>query len=338
MWSRILFGSVLTAQLVAYLASDRAIFADQPAVESSQPLFVREKTIRLEVIQGRLRILGVRGPQSRNFQHGDPDSDVRESLTIHTGAEDLVVRYESITPARKLLLSQDMRKRFVIEREVTSGATTLRTSFKQGADGHCELILPGDAQKLVCRGGIWHFSVLYPEAFRNDLAPILDELRPQWDLLTTAAKVRENLVRLEVGEYHKKIVAWATWTTDLSSEDFAVRQAADRGLRNSGPEVLGFLEQQLGQDLEKEQRARLQRIAKQLIPPTADTPELISSWLEQDPQIWVSLLTQGNIEEQRVAKQRLESMLGEQVRYDASASAAERQAMLRRLEGRIRSH
>lgn len=335
MWTRILFGSVLTAQLVAWLASDSAIFADEKPSESQPLLFAADKSIRLEIIQGRLRVIGLRGPQNRNVQRGDENADAKETLSIHAGVEDLVVRYELNTLQRRMLLSQDMRQRFVLENEVIQGATSARLMLKQWPDGRCEFSTSVSEHKLTCRGGIWHFSVLYPEVFYGQVLPLLEELHPNWQLQVQAMRVRENLARPFTGELRAKQEDWQNWVSDLTSDDFTVRQAADRGLRGSGPEVLGFLEHAMQRKLEKEQKARIQHIAKQLAPPSADHPELASRWLEQDPQIWLSLLSQGTPEEQRIAQVRLEAMLGEKLRFDATASATERQAALRKIENRL---
>lgn len=335
MWTRILFGSVLTAQLVAWLASDSDIFADEKPSEPQPLLLASEKTIRLEIIQGRLRVVGLRGPQNRNLQRGDEHTEARETLSIHTGADDLVVRYELNTLQRRMLLSQDMRQRFVLENEVIRGAETARLTLKQWPDGRCEFSTSGSESKLTCRGGIWHFSVLYPEVFYGQVLPLLEELHPNWQLQVQAMRVREHLSRPFTEELRAKQENWQNWVSDLTSDDFTVRQAADRGLRNSGPEVLGYLDFVMHRNLEKEQKARIQHIAKQLAPPSADHPELASRWLEQDSQIWISLLGQGTPEEQRIAQLRLEAMLGEKVRFDATASATERQAALRKIESRL---
>ncbi len=335
MWSRILFGSALSAQLLVFLASGGAILADEPTSEVSTPLFLREKTLRIEVIQGRVQIISVRGAQNRTMQKGSPDADVRETLSLQAGPDELMVRFESVLPERRLLLGQAEHKSFLLEREGFQVGKTTHFHFEQREDGRCEVSFDGLEKPLVCAGGLWHLAILHPQVFHEQVVPVLEELSPDWGLAAQAMEVRKQLVRTAKTNNAVKTEEWSQWTNDLASDNFATRQAADRGLRTAGPQVLGFLGQMQKMDLQSEQKARLKRIAKQLVPPLPDSPELVVAWLEHDPQIWLALLAGSPDEEQLAAKQRLELIGGEPVRFDASAPADVRQAQLRRLERRF---
>lgn len=334
MWSRILFGSALSAQLLVVLASGGAIFADEPAAEVSKPLFLREKTIRIEVIHGRVQVRSVRGAQNRTMQKGSPDAEVRESLSLMAAPDELMVRFESVLPERRILLTQ-AEGIFTLEREGFAVGKTSHFQFQQRADGRCEVLADGMEKPLVCHGGLWHLSLLHPQLFQEQVVPALEELSPDWKLLAQAQAMRSHLIHLGEQDDRTQIEAWSQWTTDLSSEQFAVRQAADRALREAGPPVLGFLEQMEKTELQPEQKARLKRIYKQVSPPVADTPELAAIWLEHDPHVWVTLLGSSNDIEQLVARKRLETISGDVVRYDATASAEVKQMQLRKLERRF---
>jgi hypothetical protein len=116
---------------------------------------------------------------------------------------------------------------------------------------------------------------------------------------------------------------WSTLVEQLGDERFAVREAADRHLRDAGRAIVVFLERLDRNRLDAEQDYRIRRILQSLSSGKGadDTVERAAAWLSGDPEIWWALMRRDAEPTRRVAAKRLESLLGRPLAFDPAAPA-----------------
>jgi hypothetical protein len=157
---------------------------------------------------------------------------------------------------------------------------------------------------------------------------MLSELRPHWRLAEQAAEVEAALVAQAGADTHAERRQWQAWVTELASDSFASRQAADLALRQAGQSVLAFLRQQHPDELDPEQRRRIRGILADVCDGSPDSPERVAGWMLDDKAIWLTLLGRGGLEQRIAAAEHLSKLCRRSLPFDPSASPESRQAQL----------
>ena len=122
---------------------------------------------------------------------------------------------------------------------------------------------------------------------------------------------------------------------DLASDEFNVRQGAERQLRSAGLAVIPYLETLDPQKLDFEQATRIARIIDSRTDVDEDTPEVTGNRLMTDRQIWLALAERPRLSVRRAAAQELAFLLNEPVRFDPDATVETRRDQLAALRKRI---
>ena len=330
MWGRIAFVSVLGWLMLQPVPA----FSQGKPTPAAISLWQQQKIVRPEIISGRLQIMQLRQGQSRTFQAGDPEGGNWQSLKIISlGAGLITVQSEAVEPGERTSLALDERNNLVLTRESATETFTWRQSAK--GDLSFELAVGRTAPRRQTAVNLWQFALTEPQLFETKLVPLLETIRPDWQLIETAQAVRQKLLQTShVAELNER-QQWSQWVAELASDDFKTRQAADLSLRDLGLPVIRFLERSAKSELEPEQRKRISRMVQALTEPKAYVPEIVAEWFVDEPAIWLALLQSEIPSEQATAKEHLANLLGQPVLFDSLASASDRRQQVARLKKQL---
>ncbi|MGD9645485.1 MAG: hypothetical protein AB7U73_07220 [Pirellulales bacterium] len=204
------------------------------------------------------------------------------------------------------------------------GETKIATmEFNQPNTGDLELTVGSGAERTSVRGAtLWHLLLAKPELCREHLVPLLENLRPGWGLSRMAEQIEDSLCAAAKEQRVPDRARVARLVAQLGDDRFALRQAADAALRESGAEVLPYLQSLDPLNLDAEQRFRVRRIIASLAgDSTSDRPDQVVNWLAADARIWLALLDRDDAARRQLAAGQLTRVLGRPVNFDPLAPA-----------------
>ncbi|MCA9099751.1 MAG: hypothetical protein R3C10_08580 [Pirellulales bacterium] len=299
---------------------------------------------RLDVGIEAGRIVALSAPTNRLHQ---PGSDEKESLRIQAEDGETLMRYELLDEEDHVLVDIGAGSSVTIDRDPGRGTAFAPVHFEQfaaalasgyqptppAADDQrsgVELVIGRTDGKLaVSAPGIWSLLVVEPELCREHLNPLLEVLHTGWRLEQQAASVEEQLVLMVQAGDLEVTAYWDDLVTRLADESFAVRRRADRLLRQAGVDVLPYLHAVDVSRLDAEQRMRIREVTRSLSEDVeADTPRLAAWQLVDDVSVWLALMERGSVAARAAAHQRLETLLGRKIDFDAAAEADERREIV----------
>jgi hypothetical protein len=290
--------------------------------------------IGLAIVSGR--VVNPAGWHFGNNSSTSSDDTTREEISFSGGGASGSLRYRRVSPQEDLSLDMNAEGRLHFlhhEKEDAAGPV----EFVQAPGEPLTLSIgPPDHQQVYRAATLWHLAVTQPEACRRHVYPVLEALRPQWQLARTAAQVEARLLRLSADAERDQRRQWADLVAQLADDRFAKREAADRGLRAGGIAALAYLEQLDLRRLEAEQQFRIRRMLKSTERQrTEDTPEQAAGLLADDPSVWLALLARPDPPTRRTAAQRLSAILGSPVQVDPAADPASQKQARDALRARI---
>ena len=184
--------------------------------------------------------------------------------------------------------------------------------------------------------------MIEPKICQSHVYPVLDLLRPQWQIGRKAAQIEAALVKHAADDRPKDRQQWAELVKDLGGDQPAKRDAAERRLRAGGAAALAYLQQLDPADLNAEQQVRIRRVLRahprkkvESQPKGDDTPEQAARLLAGDPSIWLALLSRPDAAARHAAAKRLETLLGRPIEVDPAAEPASQKAARDALRARI---
>ncbi|ADB16872.1 hypothetical protein Psta_2201 [Pirellula staleyi DSM 6068] len=336
MWSRIVVafsGLAIAAEILG--AADilggglgvlRQAEAQSPAAsmpvlasDSRYALLLHDHWLRMEVIGGQLTLINGRCGNSRTAAVGTEHDAVRQNLAIQLHPNLVVVHFESHADGDIVSVDSDREKRLVIERR-EAGADEPLLLYRQETSGKVELVVRESGEKQVYTApSFWHLLLSHEEVATEQLIPLLEAMRPHWQLAEQVRKLRRHMVSMAGSSELAAREQWLLWVKDLASNDFPTRQLADRKLRSAGQAVISVLSRIPSGELDAEQRRRIRTIISDLRDQAHDTPERVASWMIDDPTAWISLLDSDQTLERRHASEQLTLLLGEVVSFDPLA-------------------
>lgn len=294
----------------------------------SANLAVHLQRVQVEVIGGRIWILSRSqgGTITSTSQRGGREERLR--LSLHTGIP--AIEYSLSSEMMDLTISARDGQYVHVVREPKEGATIERLEFLQAPGEAVKLTLGRDPEKKTFQApSLWHLLLEEPAICREQLIPLLELLRPNWQLAATASELETELSSLALQRSHGRRAIWNQWVARLGSDSFAQRERADRALRQAGPAILGYLHGIELDRLDAEQRFRIRRIIAAISSREAeDTPQIASRRLVADPRVWLALLKRPELPARRLATEQLARLLDRTIPFDPSADAATRQAQL----------
>ena len=168
---------------------------------------------------------------------------------------------------------------------------------------------------------IWRLLITQPKECQQHLLPLLEMLRPDWNLVDTAARVEQKLLQDATGDGVSNRARWAALVTQLGDESFAKREAADRALRTGNAGAVSYLRQLDVNRLDTEQQFRVGRIIEAMTVQNGDdSVEQAAAALAADPMVWCALLARSELSTRQTAARELVRLLGEPITVDPAAA------------------
>lgn len=323
----------LALLMVAFSAHPQWVAAEPP-LQMNPGLANQLRYFQLAVVSGRIAI---NSPHSgRRMEAKHRDANRQESLTLTLAAAYSAIHYELSMPESQLTIEIN-GDGVAIRRQVGTQASQLPLDFDQPASGPLTLAVGPEEDRRVFRAAtLWHLFLAEPDLCRNELAPLLQLLRPDWSLAETATRIEEALLRSAEARRTPDRDAWLSLVQDLSDPKYSRRQAAARKLRNYGSEILPFLTTLDRRKLDAEQWYRVRTLIASLAGGNEyDVPERTAPWLAGDPRVWHWLIARDEASKRKLAAEQLGRLLGGRLEYDPAAEPEVRQAQWERLKERV---
>ena len=323
------------AGVAAALLWSSPVFAEAPSSTSALARMTQSGWLQFEVVSGRIVLSGSR---SGSISTGSSSSGSNEKLSIRFSNSQRSLSYERSTPKEQLVVEITSSSRVSIRRNGKDDADVVPVHFTQVPDEPISLALGADERVAVYRAPtLWHLLIMQPEECQEHLLPLLQLLRPDWQLAETAAAMETALLRAASVGHLPDRTRWNRLVEQLADQRFARREAADRELRSAGPVVLGYLRELDFSRLDAEQQFRVRRIIRSLSTQAGgDTAEQFVAQLVSDPEIWLAMLSRREQSTRRLAARQLGVILDRTVPFDPTADPATRQEQIEQLRARIR--
>lgn len=260
-----------------------------------------------------------------------------ETITFRGNGVTGSLSYRRMSPEHHFSLGVDSEGLFHFRRN--GKATTkdcMSVDFTQPQSGPISLTIELEGRRQVFQAStLWHLLIAEPEACRQHVIPIMETLRPHWQLSQTVAAVEAELLKMADGNRVDRR-QWAALVQQLGDGRFSKREAADRQLRDCGAFAIGYLTQLDFSRLDAEQQFRVRRIVKSIsLHATDDSPEQVAASLAEDPEIWLALLTRPEESTRRMAVRQLAAILGESIPVDPGVDPARQRSEREQLRVKI---
>jgi hypothetical protein len=317
----------------ALLAPSRCPAEDVPPITPSKINAARLRWIQYTMVAGRVAVSSVY--QGTQMTHTAPQVDGRrERLQIQINPGQINLRFELIGPADELLIELIGSNQLSIRRTRPKDDYTLR--FEQSAGEPLMLVVEeSDSRRAIEAESFWHLYLAEPQLVRRHLIPLLEILRPSWQLASLGASVEDALVGRALTPRQPPGQRWAQLVADLASPSFARRETAQRELAGAGPVVVPYLQNLDRNQLDAEQASRVRAIVESLSAVNEDTRDRIATWLAGDSQVWLSLMERPEMAKRRVAAVQLAVLEGTAIEFDPTGDEPRRQAEIERLRNRL---
>lgn len=328
--------------ILATLCACMIVVASFHTAHAAEPLamppqFARMvQLVQFEVSGGRL----ISFPQRIGHRTNQvvEEEGIRYELKIDSRPPLSSVTYQVTAPDFELRITADGGDHFLIERTATAASPegsepVVPLSFEQTRGNQLKFTLgAGTKERTIRVSSIWHLMLAEPDAFDNELVPLLQVLRPNWDLASLSDEIEHALLHQATLNRVNQQEHWSRLVNDLANDKFAIREAADRQLREAGPAVLPLLRRLDPKGLDAEQRFRTRRIVNALsAAESVDTADSVVAWLASDPATWLALLKRENESLRSSAAKQLQLLLGHPIDFDPAAEESIRQAQIERL-------
>jgi len=267
---------------------------------------------------------------TRNFDMQGRQGDVHERLAIEFAEATLSLDYSLSTPACNYAIRVVDSREVIVRVDPSAGAEQSAILLVQGKSGAVELkIGSGESSRHIKSNSLWHVILAEPEIARQNLIPLLELLRPGWQLLKTAQDIEGRLASWSAPVSAIDAKAIGDLVDLLGNDSFSVREETQRRLVAMGPPVAPWLRSYGVERLDAEQRTRLRLILDTLGGvEEEDTPRGAAGWMASDPITWQLFLRRDDIKQRKLAHERLEKLLGREIPFDPAADESERAKQL----------
>lgn len=300
--------------------------------ELAQPL----RYVRFSVVQGMIEGFVPQSDRNTTLTANRNQRQERLAMVYVDGLP--TIEYSQSAPELKLTLEMQEGRTLRIELTPTDAAQTA-VLFTQDAETQLTLTLTTAGAVTSYRAPtLWRLWLTQPKVCGQYLAPLLGILRPDWDALPQLVeRIEQALIRSSSARRSHDRGRWSQWATDLANPEFAVREAADRELRQSGQAVLPFLKSLDRKRLDAEQRFRIRLILDALSGNYEDdTPANVAAWLASDPAAWLAMLDRTDTSIRQTALEQLQQLLpDEAIEFDPLAEDAVRKEQLEQLRTQL---
>lgn len=232
----------------------------------------------------------------------DLPADTLRTLTIslERGLPNLVL-YRSTATERWMI---EARGNGRCKIHYTNSSEGYALTWDQPASGMIKIDLENQGEKQSHSAlSVWHLRFEEPDFCTQHLFPMLLKLEPNWNLELVAKETEkrmEEVLQIEPQISERKI---QELMQEFSSNNASTRDKAHRELRALGLAILTPLMMVDAEQLELEQRLRIERLVQTMKPTTDDTPNRLAAWLAGDYAVCqrVASKLEGDAKKQGVA-------------------------------------
>lgn len=332
-----LTGRVFTALLmVSGFVAGRGASADEP-FRMTPALAAQLSGLECRVVGGRIRLTSRQaGGQMSSSTRGG--GRVQERLVLDLSSSFPRLDYQAISPDLRLKIAFSAGEDITIFRGPGDSNAPPTIEFRQQPDGPVTLAWRlGDESGSRREPTFWHLWMAEPALCLEELTPLLQLVRPHWNLEDHGGAIEAALLNAARQSWSDNWPRWTELVAQLADDRFSRRQAADRELRAAGLPVVPFLQGLETARLEPEQRTRIRRILAGLTRfDDEDSPDRVAIWLVGDPRIWLTLLTRDDPAMRRTAATELSELLERPIEFDPDGEPEKRREQLSQLRNELR--
>jgi hypothetical protein len=323
------------AAILAVTASLGARPAMAQVAAPAIPTMFQHKWFQIALESGRIAFVSSRvGGMSTN----SATPDRKERLSVQNNGASQALDYELATKQEKLVVQMSTSGQATLRRTPEGDSRVIPVEYQQSPREPIRVTIgPPDAPQKFEAANLWHLALREPELAKRHLFPLLQILKPEWSLEKTAAEIEAALVAAAASLERPDTAKWAALVRNLGDERFAVRESADRQLREAGRSIVVYLERLDRGRLEPEQDYRIRRILQTLSSGRGadETPERAASWLSGDPTTWWLLMRREPETTRRLAAKRLELAVGHTIQFDPAAPPGVREQQLEQIKAQL---
>lgn len=242
-----------------------------------------------------------------------------ERLSMRADGDFTVIQYQCKSAEEDFFFEVRENVRFTLRR--ASKSEGCEVELRQIPEAPLEATFVRDGrQEHFQAHSLWHLLISQKDLSLQLLVPVLDRLRPGWNLADKAQQVEDEVLRTVTPEHQQNRRRWADLVRQLADDRFSRREAADRELRSAGGGVMAYLDRLDFRRLEPEQQVRIRSILGSLMRDSDDdTPEQVAATLVNDPSIWLAFLGRPDVSVRRTAARQLEASLHKPLPLDPDA-------------------
>lgn len=300
----------------------------------SKTMRSQSRYLRFAVVDGRVRLQWTRLVQMNSSSSSD---SMKESFRVRNQNGRLHLTYERTAKDESLKVSVSGDGDAVsISRAPRGQSAIVPVEYRQDPREKITFSVgDGDRKQTFSADGLWQLLIIRRKECEEHLLPLLEVLRPDWEIAETAAGIEVKLLH-GASEKIAKRRRWDSLVEQLGDERFAKREAADRTLRADGSAAIGYLRQLDFDRLDAEQQFRIRRILEALDEEDKDdSAEEVAERLAGDSAVWLALLARPEPESRKTAARQLTLLLGGPIDVDPAADPDTQKQQREQLRARI---
>ena len=296
------------------------------------------------VLDGRLAVSAVSDSQGAISL-----GNVRQHFTISQTQNGTVLDFDLTSPSEKLFVHIEgddqatLRRQYAKPSDAKSkdpaSASQPQTvvEYTQAPQQPVKLTVTENGEtRSVEADSLWQLLMFEPELSSRYLVPILEMLRPGWQLLSTAEELKQTLLHSARADQSANRPRWAALVAQLADEHYSVRQARNDSCA-AGRAALPYLQSLQRTDLDAEQWRSISEIITASIDEREDTPQRMTQRLMDDRSVWLGFLADPQESTRRIAADRLSAIVGAKIAFDPAASPEARTTQLAALRTKLLS-
>ena len=219
--------------LACSAAPARGQLFEEDEVESVTKVSELLRQVQFRVVGGRVVADCARQGLSLTTETRDLAGGRWERLTLDMSNDAPGLRYERKTAQDEVVIELSDGDHLIIRR--VSKASSSSFEFEQPPTGNSTLSIEADGrQRLVQAATLWHLLLIEPEVGQKQIVPLLEMLRPSWQLAAKASTIETALLRWAESQRQVDRVRLARLVQGLGDSHYFNRRAATRELSAIG--------------------------------------------------------------------------------------------------------
>lgn len=277
------------------IATGRLLSQETPVDEGSdsppsppQSILRDSHAAQFHLVLGRIELDSIRyrkGTISRTRGDKDSHAAFHETLSIDATRGVPRLHYTRQTPTQRLTLDINERNRLSIESEMGRERVTLIQEIGRPISIHHY----NENEVSVDEVDTWiHFYMSHCATYRRHLQPLVDDMIHAMPISELAERAHARSIESLSSTSSTNDVTLQHYIAMLGSTQRSQRVAAQRELHLCGISLLPRLKQIDFQQLDAEQRHRLEQVIRQLTPRGDDCESRVAALIRDDQTYWTA--------------------------------------------------